>query len=234
MIPYSFISKWPLGWRCSYCLEENPNIRGRTVAHKGGGELHPIHLDCMLVWRIRSIQCPDCLCKTDANAVMTSAAKLKLVAARFLRDLTQTIRSPIFRLSAWAVCTVVGSRKKKPMLSALGWFFQWLNIHQIILYGGGHIEIAKKLEKLCSKLIVPFNEAQFKKLQTVALLHQRYYKILNDQEGEVQGVTRLLKTLKKELRGHQVMCLCRLVAAFNAFYFILQPVLREFRSRPFS
>lgn len=221
MASYSVVSKVPPGWKCDYCWGENPSAEGGTIAHEGGGEHHPIHLSCMVAWRLKSNHCVTCWRKTDADAVMGSALKVKLTADRLLEQLKQNFRSPMFRLGVGAVCTIIGSWKKQPMLSAVGWFFQWLTIHQIILYGGGHIEIAEKLEKLCFKLIVHFNEAQFKELQTVAQRHQRYDKILNDRPG-IQGVKRLFKALEKEIRGDRIVRLYRLVAAFSALCFAVK------------
>jgi NAD-specific glutamate dehydrogenase len=153
-----------------------------------------------------------CLCETDADAVMTSAMKLKLAAAAVLQKFERTVRSPLFRLSVSIVLVALGSRKNLPMLSALGWFFQWLNIHQIILYGGRHIEVARKLEKLCSELLIHFNAAQFQELKDLIAFHARYAQILDQSDG----IKQLFETLKKEIRGDQIVRLYRLIAAFSA------------------
>lgn len=122
-LSYFYYSKTEDGWICPICREDDPKLKGGTVAHGAfnldkihvDGRKHPSHLICIMPY---SNRCPVCRAYTDAT--------------EFRWVFENWTPKPANQVMIGLACAIVGAATRKYALILIGMALQANVTHRAI------------------------------------------------------------------------------------------------------
>jgi len=224
-------------WACRICTNEDPKVKGGTVAHKEG-EKHPIHRDCLLDSYQWSTLCPDCRADTDVSSLIPLMDKCRLAGSRiyhYLPDLYDKaknwVRNPIQQEYLGFACMTVGALARKYSMLSAGMGIQSFALHQAIALGGPQIGLARRVRQLTEELISDLDKGRgvqsrrISELKNMISFQAPYYadllKWVDSSEREVvlNGLKSTHKLANCVVYGDMIIRIWRAGLGIGALYY---------------